>query len=71
VIAAVRDWLRTASGRTSIPGGAEIARRFFDFQNRFADLCHRFRLEPGEVTFADYYGLAATWLDELTSKHDP
>jgi hypothetical protein len=31
IITAVRDWLRTTSGRKDIPGGGEIAARFAEF----------------------------------------
>jgi hypothetical protein len=47
-ITAVRDWLRTASGRTHLPGGAEIV----------ATLA----LEPDQLTFLDLSTLIANWL---------
>jgi hypothetical protein len=64
IVAAVRDWLRTTSGRKDIPGGGDIAARFAEFMSKLPDLCARIALNEAEITYADYYGIAATWLDE-------
>lgn len=60
-IAAVRNWLRTASGRT-LPGGAEVFRRYQLFERALPQVCRHAELDPAEVTFADFVSLAVEWL---------
>ena len=67
LISAVRDWLRTTSGRKDIPGGTDISGRFSIFLRDLPGLCARIALDETEMTFADYYAIAATWLDERTT----
>lgn len=62
VVAAVRDWLRTASGNESILGGAEIYRRYLDFAQDLPAGCAEQRLLPHELTFRDLVSLIAKWL---------
>jgi len=69
IIAAVRDWLRTTSGRHDIPGGGDIAARFAEFLLKLPDLYTRISLDEAEMTYADYYGVAATWLDERVASY--
>jgi len=64
LIRAIRDWLASASKRKTLPGGARIAARFRDFESALPDLCDRLGLAQSEMTFGDYLGIAATWLDE-------
>jgi hypothetical protein len=63
-ISAVRDWLRTSTGSVSLPGGKDIHARFEIFKLEAPAICARMRLAEDELTFADYYAIAATWLDE-------
>lgn len=63
-IGAVRDWLRTATRRTTLPGGADIAARFDLFLRDLPDLCARTKLDEQELTFVDFTWLSATWLNE-------
>jgi hypothetical protein len=64
IITAVRNWLRTASQRKTLPGGAEIHRRFLLFQHDMPRLCEGGKLERDELTFQDYTFLIANWLAE-------
>lgn len=61
-IRAVRDWLRTESGRTTIPGGQEVAGRFRRFRRDLPDICGELRIRPEELTFVDYTHVVEEWL---------
>jgi hypothetical protein len=63
IISNVRDWLRSASGR-SLPGGAEIYRQYIAFKKAFPRLCRRLKLKPAEATFNDFTNIATEWLKE-------
>ncbi len=63
-ITIVRNWLNSASGRKTIPGGAEIARRYERFLGDLPDICTAARLEPSEVTYNDLCQFASRWLQE-------
>jgi len=63
-ISAVRDWLRTSTGRSEMPGGKDIKARFDIFKAELPGICFRIRLTEDELTFADFHAIAATWLDE-------
>lgn len=58
----VRDWLRAASGRTTIPGGAEIYRRYSAFRHDLPALCDELRLDVDELTFLDFSWAIAVWI---------
>jgi hypothetical protein len=64
LVTAIRDWLRTASRRTTLPGGGEIFRRFGEFQAALPAICRRLRLTVDEMTFLDLLAAIATWLDQ-------
>jgi len=69
-IRAVRDWLRTASGR-QLPGGAEIHRRYEMFEAALPALCAHAHLAVAELTFADFAGFAVEWLKLDLSSAQP
>jgi hypothetical protein len=58
----VRDWLRTTSRRTTIPGGSSIWRRFQRFQVDLSPMCEAARIRPDELTFADRTQFISQWL---------
>ena len=60
-IVAVRNWLRTASGR-KLPGGAEVFRRYQLFDRVLPQVCRHAELDPAELTFADFVSLTVEWL---------
>ncbi len=61
VIRAVRDWLRTCSGRP-LPGGAEVYRRYCLFETALPKICVSAAVDPAELTFADFSVFVAEWL---------
>jgi hypothetical protein len=61
-IECVRDWLRTTSKRSDIPGADEIFRRFQAFQQDLPGLCSSARLQMDKLIFADYCALVSQWL---------
>ena len=58
----VRDWLNAASGRKTIPGGANINTRYQKFQQELPLICREFRLKPEEITYNDYGNFVSAWL---------
>lgn len=59
----VRDWLRTESGQTSIPGGAVIFDRYTAFRQELPEICAELRLDVGDLTFTDFSYTIAKWLE--------
>ena len=64
VVAAVRDWLRVSSGSEAIPGAKAMGRRFARCQAELPLIYRELRIEPDEVTFADYTRVIVQWLRE-------
>ncbi|HYC89221.1 MAG TPA: hypothetical protein VEO54_08430 [Thermoanaerobaculia bacterium] len=62
-VAHVRNWLRTESGKSGIPGGAAIYARYEAFRADLPDICAELNLEIGDLTFADFSYTIARWLD--------
>jgi len=60
-IRCVRDWLSSASGRNPLPGGAEIIKRFRQFQSALPEICVRLQLEPDTLTFLDLSNAIYDW----------
>ena len=58
----VRDWLRTESGRTRIPGGKVIYERYLEFRADLPEICGAFRLDVNDLTFVDFSYTIAFWL---------
>lgn len=63
-ISIVRNWLRTASPTTSMPGGEAISNRYDVFRKELPSLCHKLRLSPKELTFIDYTWVVTEWLGQ-------
>jgi hypothetical protein len=59
----VRNWLRTESGRSGIPGGPAIYARYEAFRADLPDICLELNLDVGDLTFADFSYTIARWLD--------
>jgi len=53
-IARVRDWLRTESRRTDIPGARAMQLKYESFRKELPAVCQRFDLDIGTLTFADF-----------------
>ena len=62
VITVVRNWLRTASKRTTIPGGGVIWQRYQQFLLDLPQLAREFRLETSDLIFNDYTLMVTEWL---------
>jgi len=58
----VRDWLRSASKRTSIPGGAAIIERYQTFRDELPRICEKAKIREDELTFNDYATFVSEWL---------
>ena len=68
IVRVVRDWLGTASGRRTIPGGGIIWRRYQDFLNDLPQLAQRFQLELVDLEdFNNYIYAVAGWLSLYSS----
>lgn len=63
-VRAVRNWLRTASGRQSIPGPITMWNRFLRFQKDVPAISKELRLDVRELIFVDYTNVIAYWLQE-------
>jgi hypothetical protein len=61
-ITVIRNWVRSASDSTSIPGGLEIYRRFQTLEQDLPALCGKLRLERDELTFKDLAAVIGEWL---------
>lgn len=58
----VRNWLRTESGKSSIPGGPAIYARYKAFRADLPKICGELRLDFEDLTFADFSYTIASWL---------
>lgn len=63
LIRRVRDWLRTSSRRSSIPGPLHIARSFRGFTRSLPENCRENGLDRRNLLFVDYVRLARIWID--------
>jgi len=61
----VRNWLRTASGKSDIPSGAEIYKRYRLFSKRLPQLCKNLRLDLQDLPFVDFSHSIVTWLSKV------
>lgn len=60
----VSAWLRAASRRKRVPGGAAIWHRFERFRAALPALCRELEIEEEELTFVDRSRLISEWLRE-------
>jgi hypothetical protein len=64
-ISVVRNWLRSASEDTAIPGGNLIGRRYGAFRRQLPVLKRALRLsKEDKLTFNDYTSIVSEWLKE-------
>ena len=59
----VRDWLRNASRRETIPSGGIIWERYQEFMEKLPQMAREGRLIVEELVFNDYTLLDAQWLE--------
>jgi hypothetical protein len=62
----VRNWLRTESKKTDIPGGAAIYNRYEAYRAALPAICTELKLDISDLTFADFSYTIAGWLQEHT-----
>jgi hypothetical protein len=60
----VRDWLRLASKRDALQGGAELRHRFRSFQSELPDICADLSLHHDRLTFLELWKLINDWLQK-------
>src|SRR5213596_2268832 len=60
----VRDWLQAAPGKTAIPSGALIWKKYRQFRRELPILAEEAELDPTQLTFIDYLQLVISWLKE-------
>jgi len=58
----VRNWLRAESGKSDIPGGPAIYRRYEAFRADLPKICTELNLDLADLTFADFSYTIARWL---------
>ena len=63
VITHVRNWLRAASRRETIPSGSIIWKRYQEFMEKLPQTAQECRLTVEELIFNDYTLLVAQWLE--------
>jgi hypothetical protein len=61
-IGRVRDWLRTETGRTNIPGAKAMQSRYANFRSALPSMCERLELDIFALTFADFLRVLGDWL---------
>ena len=62
IITVVRNWLRTASKRQTIPSGSIIWARYQEFMGDLPQLAQECQLEVDELIFNDYTSVITRWL---------
>jgi hypothetical protein len=62
VIETVRDWLRTASGRTTLPGPVVLTNDFSAFSAAVPGIARDAGVEATKLTYLDYVQFATSWL---------
>ena len=62
MVFAVRDWLRTASRRETIPSGGIIWERYQEFMEKLPQMAREGRLIVEELVFNDYTSMVTQWL---------
>lgn len=66
LICVVRDWLRSVSKRSTLPGGKSIFKRYSNFVLELPALCAETEIDPNDLIFADYASMVSVWLKANT-----
>lgn len=59
----VRDWLRSQSQNSRMPGGKAIAERYKAFRARLSEHCREARLNEDDLIWIEYTELIWNWLE--------
>ena len=62
IVRVVRNWLRTASGRQTIPGGNIIWDRYQAFLREWPQMAEEYQLDVEDLIFNDYIFVIGKWL---------
>ena len=62
VVKVVRNWLRTASKRQTLPSGNIIWERYHNFMEDLPQMAQDFQLEVDDLIFNDYVWVLGKWL---------
>lgn len=62
LIGELASWLRGETADKKIPGGKAIAVEFGRFSRDIPAICATRHLDPAELTFQDFVGLATKWI---------
>jgi hypothetical protein len=62
-VTGVRNWLRTESGKDTIPGGAAIYSRYQAYRTDLPGICVELKLDISDLAFADFSFTIAQWLE--------
>ena len=62
MVTVVRNWLRTASERETIPSGSIIWGRYQEFMGDLPQLAQEYQLKIEELIFNDYTSVITRWL---------
>ncbi|NVN98201.1 MAG: hypothetical protein HXX17_02680 [Geobacteraceae bacterium] len=56
------DWLRNASKRTTVPGGAVVVERYRLFRDKLPEICRIAGIREDELGFNDFAIFASEWI---------
>lgn len=65
LVRVVRDFLRNASRRTTIPGHLDILGRYDHFKMDLLAICARLGHDPASLNYNDYSTIVSEWLQAL------
>ena len=68
IIKVVRDWLRNASKRKTIPSGSIISRRYQDFRRDLPQIARKCKLTVEDMIFNDYTLVVTRWLETKANR---
>ena len=63
-IKCIRDWLQTASRRTTLPGARHITNRYRGFEKELPVICATLKLDVDDLTFNDLWETIVAWQKE-------
>ena len=66
IITQIRNWLNTASGRRTIPGGRAIIARWRQFEADLPAMCEQSFIEVDELTYNDQTNFISEWLRQYS-----
>jgi hypothetical protein len=58
----VRDWLRSQTRDSGMPGGRIVAERYQAFRAELHELCREPKLDEADLIWVEYLDLVWTWL---------